>query len=162
MRALHDQTKLPWLIGGNFNEIVKSSEKYGGLEINNRRSDKFIQCLNYCNLVDLGYTGSRFTWSNNRQLSHCILERLDRCLTNYDWLNQFPEASVQHLPRTHSGHSPLLLNLNKLKAPNEFFFHFETIWITHPLFNFIITLNWTPNKPILTAIRLYKIYSGLE
>lgn len=123
---------MPWIAGGDFNEIIKAIEKYGGLDINSRRCDNYLQCLNYCNLVDLGYTGSRFTWSNNRHIKHRILERLDKCVANYEWLNMFPEACVQHLPRTHSDHCPLLLNLHKHKSPNDKIFRFETIWTTHP------------------------------
>ncbi|XP_016477492.1 uncharacterized protein LOC107798969 [Nicotiana tabacum] len=74
LRSIYDQIKLPWLIGGDFNEITASNEKYGGLSINNNRTDHFIKCINYCNLVDLGYTGSKYTWSNNQRLANRILE----------------------------------------------------------------------------------------
>lgn len=103
--------------------------------------------------MDLGYTDNRFTWSNNKHLTQHILERLDRYVANYDRINMFPEASVHHLSRIHSDHSPLLLNLHNHKAPNEKQLRFETIWTTHPQFSSIITNNWAPTKYILIAIK---------
>lgn len=138
---MHENINLPWLIGGDFNEVTNSTEKVGGLPINNRRSDNFLACLNHCQLIDLGYTGGTYTWSNNRHISHRILERLDRCLANYDWLTIFPESSIHYLPRTHSDHSPLLLTLKKYSVPQDKIFHFETMWITHPQFTSLITYN---------------------
>lgn len=139
-------------MGGNFNEITRASKKYGDLALNNTRSDKFIRCLNYWNIIDVGYTGSKYTWSNNRHITNWILERTDRFVANYDWINLFPQALVQHLPRTYSDHCPLLIHLNKKYTIMEKKIRFETIWQTHPQFLSIIQRNWTINKPLLPAI----------
>lgn len=64
--------------------MIKQTEKFGGNPVNNTRIDAFAQCLNYCNLIDLGYKGSKFTWTNKRRNGSTILERLDRFLANYD------------------------------------------------------------------------------
>lgn len=39
------------------------------------------------------------------------MERLDKIFTNDSWINLFPKASVIHLPKTHWGHNPILLEL---------------------------------------------------
>ncbi|XP_019244264.1 PREDICTED: uncharacterized protein LOC109224131 [Nicotiana attenuata] len=109
---LADTYKGPWLVRGDFNEILCSTEKFGGRPISNPRSSRFADYLNYCQLVDLAYTGSKYTWTNKRHYGSNILERLDRILANYDWITLFPEASVRHLPRTHSDHNPLLLTFH--------------------------------------------------
>lgn len=103
---IHNTIGMPWLLGGDFNEILDSKEKFGGLPISNNRVDKFMNCLNYCKLIDLGFHGSRFTWTNKRRHGNTILERLDRFLANYEWLNLYPDAVVKHLPRTFSDHCP--------------------------------------------------------
>lgn len=68
---------------GDFNEILTQNEKWGGRPINPTRSSLFRSCINYCNLIDLGFKGAKYTWTNSRINSNgLILERLDRCLDN--------------------------------------------------------------------------------
>lgn len=43
---------------------------------------KFWDTVSYCGLMDLGYNGPNFTWSNGRRGADNILERLDRALAN--------------------------------------------------------------------------------
>lgn len=64
LMSMHDNILMSWLLGGDFNELTCANEKYMGNPINNSRCDQFIQCLNYCNLLDLGFRGSRYTWTN--------------------------------------------------------------------------------------------------
>lgn len=70
---LCDHYKGPWIIGGDFNEILHSIEKFGGRSINNSRSNQFTDCINYCNLVDLGFKDSKYTWTNKRRYAFHIL-----------------------------------------------------------------------------------------
>nr|XP_016515200.1 PREDICTED: uncharacterized protein LOC107831916 [Nicotiana tabacum] len=95
-----------WFIGEEFNEVVKARDKFGGNPINLSRSNLFWNCLNECRLVDLGYKGSKYTWTNKRykNRSSLILERIDRCFANDCWISQYPDASVNHLPKTNSNH----------------------------------------------------------
>lgn len=63
------------------------------------------------------------------------MERLDRIFVNNEWIDLFPKAVVIHLPKTHSDHNLLLLNLqprhaNSMDKP----FRLETIWCRHPDF----------------------------
>ncbi|XP_019224694.1 PREDICTED: uncharacterized protein LOC109206328 [Nicotiana attenuata] len=83
-----------WFIGGDFNEVLKARDKFGGNPINLSRSNQFWNCINKYNLIDLGYKGSKYTWTNKRY-SNCntlILERIDRCFANEGWIKQYPEA----------------------------------------------------------------------
>lgn len=47
---------------GDFNEIVDLSEKYGGAVRNEAQMERFRSTLEECNLGDLGYKGSKYTW----------------------------------------------------------------------------------------------------
>ncbi|XP_070017163.1 uncharacterized protein [Nicotiana sylvestris] len=109
--CVYDHYTGPWLLGGDFNEILHANDKFGGLSINNSRSNKLLVCLNYSRLTDLGYKGSRYTWINGRHNSFNILECIDHLTANYDWLKQYPDALVTHLPRTHSDYCPIKLEL---------------------------------------------------
>lgn len=67
-----------WIIAGDFSEVLANGEKFGGRSVNINRSLLFKECLDACNMVDLGFLGPRYTWSNLREVSRLISERLDR------------------------------------------------------------------------------------
>jgi hypothetical protein len=52
---------LPWMIAGDFNEILTSNEKFSSSPASQRRISCFHNCLDSCNLLDLGFNGPRFT-----------------------------------------------------------------------------------------------------
>ena len=104
--------KLPWLLLGDFNEVLCGEDKLGGRQINLSQALDFKECLDNCNLLDLGFSRPKFIWTNSRQVSDLILEHIDRCFANPDWRLLFPEASVTHLPRIFSDHCLVLLELS--------------------------------------------------
>jgi hypothetical protein len=59
----------------------------------------FQESLSDCNLEDLGYSGEVFTWKRGR-----IRERLDRAVSNGEWVNMHPGAVLQHMQYTRSDH----------------------------------------------------------
>uniref|UniRef100_A0A1U7WFH7 Uncharacterized protein LOC104228034 n=1 Tax=Nicotiana sylvestris TaxID=4096 RepID=A0A1U7WFH7_NICSY len=80
----------PWLVGGDFNVIWDEEEKFGGLPVSLNEIDDFRHCVNTCNLFDLVFKGSIFTWWNGRAEEDCIFKRLDRCLANLQFQQTFP------------------------------------------------------------------------
>lgn len=61
LRFLSQSIKDPWLIAGDFNEILSQQDKRGSLPINISRNSEFWSCINHCNLLDLDFKGSRYT-----------------------------------------------------------------------------------------------------
>ncbi|PHU23004.1 hypothetical protein BC332_08111 [Capsicum chinense] len=55
LKNVVDSMSGPWLIGGDFNEISKASEKFGGLAANWNRVNRFTDCLGYYRMLDLGF-----------------------------------------------------------------------------------------------------------
>jgi hypothetical protein len=81
LRTLHHQSNLPWMCIGDFNEILYSFEKQGGVPKPQAQMDKFRDALDYSNLQDLGFEGDMFTWRNNNwRAEGYIRERLDRAV----------------------------------------------------------------------------------
>lgn len=102
-------------------------------------------------MIDIGYSGARFTWSNHRPLTHLIQERIDRVFINAEWNILFPEALVQHLERAHSDHCPILLCLDKnhdVRLPRPF--RFQPMWLSHPTFPYVIRDAWS-NPTVLSS-----------
>lgn len=76
---------LPWLVLGDFNEVLCGEDKFGGRLVDINRAFEFKECLDLCNLQDLGFSGPKFTWSNLRQVTELILERIDCYFGNLSW-----------------------------------------------------------------------------
>ncbi|XP_071933698.1 uncharacterized protein [Coffea arabica] len=55
-----------WLVGGDFNVISDADEKRGGRPFNPAKAMEFVQFISEVNLTDIGFSGARFTWCNNR------------------------------------------------------------------------------------------------
>ncbi|GLT69224.1 hypothetical protein SLA2020_413920 [Shorea laevis] len=107
----------PWILIGDFNAILSSAEKKGGRNFGSPSHNSFVDFVHSNGLVDLGYVGNPFTWNNNRQGTHNIKERLDRGLSNHNWILLFLNALITHLPAIASDHNPLLLSTNN-NRPN--------------------------------------------
>lgn len=67
----------PCLVGGDFNVILSDEEKIGGLLVYPGEYMDFLFCINSCDLVDINFNGSPFTWWNGRADSECIFKKLD-------------------------------------------------------------------------------------
>lgn len=104
-RDLHAQSNLPWVVLGDLNEILYSSEKEGGNAIPLAYMDAFRECLSNCALEDLRYIGNKFTWKGG-----LIHERLDRAVRNLSWSVLFPNAGVHHLAMGGSDHRPIMID----------------------------------------------------
>lgn len=94
---------------GDFNAITGIDEKYGGNPVLNMNSCNFRDFLFETGLVDLGFKGSAYTWTNRQSTSNAIFECLDRVVATVQWSQLYPQAFVNHLPRIHSDHAPILL-----------------------------------------------------
>lgn len=86
----------PMVRVGDYNEVLKVSEKWGSRTWAERQMDAFWDCITNFELEDLGYFGPPFTWCNNCEGDQRILERIDHALANSGWSNMFPNASVFH------------------------------------------------------------------
>ena len=111
LMSVADLHNLPWVIAGDFNEPLLSEDKFGGRVVSVNRSLLFKECLDKCNMVDIGFVGPRFTWSNRREVQALIQERIDRFFVNPSWCVLYPDAKISHLTRCHSDHCPVLLEL---------------------------------------------------
>lgn len=97
LRDLALRSELPWCIIDDFNDIMLETEKQGGCEQPRRLSEGFTAAINDCQLLDLGFNGSMFTWERSRGSDRWVQERLDRGLANKQWIDMFPQDEVMVL-----------------------------------------------------------------
>ncbi|XP_030958466.1 uncharacterized protein LOC115980342 [Quercus lobata] len=135
---------MPWLMIGDFNEVLCDEDKFGGNQININRAMEFKTFLDSCSFVDLGFVGPKYTWTNKRQLTDLILERIDLCFANPLWRVLYPEAAVTHLPRTYSDHHLVLIELWKPQTDRANRpFRFQSMWLLHPEFPRVVKEAWS-------------------
>ena len=147
---------LPWLLLGDFNEVLSGEDKFRGRSINLNRALDFKDCLDSYNLLDLGFFGPKCTWSNRRQLSDLILERIDKCFANPSWRFLFPEALVTQLPRVFSDHYLVLLELaNPPAMMRNKPFRFQSMWLLHPKFPSVVKESWEREHFLNNAISVF-------
>ena len=110
LESLSNNVHDPWLLTGDFNEVVSPSEVKGGL-FSQSRANAFASMMDNCNLLHLAKNGGR-------------------PLNN--WHLRFPEASVEVLPRHYSDHHPLFLRcsgIDRIRGIRTF--RFEAAWASH-------------------------------
>ncbi|KAK9939901.1 hypothetical protein M0R45_016581 [Rubus argutus] len=129
---------VPWLFIGDFNELYSGADKNFGTMAG--RIGGLKRWVDRNALIDLGFIGSCYTWTNNR-----IKERLDRAFCTSDWRICFPEAFIRHLPRLKSDHCPILLQLHSNNPVNRTTtpFRFQAMWFTHEDFSEFVSTTWT-------------------
>ncbi|XP_039136217.1 uncharacterized protein LOC120273617 [Dioscorea cayenensis subsp. rotundata] len=122
----------PWLIIGDLNTIASPSEHRGGsFNYYSRKAHAFSNFIDSNNLLDLNFSGCRFTWCNNQVGLFRRWARLDRGLANLAWLSNFSSVFLFHLTRTISDHAPLLLSVSFIHQRRKFLFRFYNFWLDY-------------------------------
>ncbi|MBA0550147.1 hypothetical protein Golob_021117 [Gossypium lobatum] len=120
----------PWLVSGDFNEIMYSFEKMGGQLREEKRIEEFREVLIDCQLIDVGYSRIWYTWERGNLPETNIRERLDRGVANRKWLELFPGGNINHLTSSLSDHCPLLISsTNECNLRGTPSFNFKAWWI---------------------------------
>jgi len=70
----------PWVCIGDFNVIISPDDKLGSRPFDSHSSNPFIDFMDGYGMIDLGFCGNPYTWSNHKQGSSLIKERLDGVL----------------------------------------------------------------------------------
>ena len=138
---------------GDFNEPLIGEDKFWGRAVSVNRSPLFKECLDKCSMIDIGFFGPQFTWTNKRDLHGPIQERIDGFFVNPSWCLLYLEAKVVYLTRCHSDHCPVLLEMqlggggvrNRL-------FKFQTCWLSDPSFPTIVSRAWSQSEMLVDAI----------
>ncbi|OIT18976.1 hypothetical protein A4A49_42874 [Nicotiana attenuata] len=133
---------VPWCVVGDINVIASVEEKIGGISYQMSKSLDFLSMMEDCGLMDLGFYGSKVTWSNGRGKCAVVWKRLDRGLVNDLWLEAFPAATITHLGSAGSDHNPLLLELHTRQDNGKKYFKFLNCWVDNQSFLPLVSEIW--------------------
>lgn len=147
----------PWMMIGDFNVIISCANNRGGRRFATTSRGGFQGVVDNNALIDIGFRGNSFTWSNKRVGAANIQERLDRGLANELWKVQFPHAFIHHLPASQSDHCPLLLRTNPSPSLLMHPFKFETIWADILEAKLVIQEAWSRDTSFVAKLKSTKI-----
>lgn len=109
----------------------------------------FRDCLQTCELEDLGFCGLPFTYNNGQDGNRNVQVRLDRACADEAWRDIFPAVRVLHLATSCSDHSPLLINLEgvqeqwrRVSIPR-----YEIMWERDLMLPNVIAGAWEKHRP---------------
>ncbi|XP_074290339.1 uncharacterized protein LOC141617068 [Silene latifolia] len=110
--ALKANVHGPWLVMGDFNNVLYVDERIGS-QVTDAEVKGFQNCVDVCGLYDLVSTGAYFTWNNKQEGDTRVYSRIDRVLANDDWILNRPNGVVSFLPEGLYDHSPCLIELGE-------------------------------------------------
>uniref|UniRef100_A0A803PYN2 Uncharacterized protein n=1 Tax=Cannabis sativa TaxID=3483 RepID=A0A803PYN2_CANSA len=142
---------LPWMVIGDFNEILYSHNKQGGNLRSANQMDEFRSVLDSCQLNELPFNGDPFTWIKGRHNVDTIKERLDCCFTNNSWTSHFQPLVTSHLDYFSSDHRAIAVNIiehgsNQTSPHRKTRFGFEKMWLKDAEAATIIRESWSEDN----------------
>ncbi|XP_071928101.1 uncharacterized protein [Coffea arabica] len=93
-------------------------------------------------VFDVGFSGSSFTWCNNRHGMARIWNRLDRLLVNVECSDLPSTISVSHLARHPSDHAPLRISFALRTDNKPHAFCFLNVWTSKASLLDVIRTAW--------------------
>lgn len=146
----------PWAYIVDFNFIINDDEQSGGKKGSTFATNYLKELLFEFNVVDLGYSGNKFTSAKGKWGSVTIKRRLDRRVASISWRLAYQKASITHLGAIKSNDTPILLNTN----PSDSFVHrpfqFEAVWLRDESCHSVIDKAWNMEALDSDFVKLYK------
>ncbi|KAJ6897578.1 hypothetical protein NC652_024398 [Populus alba x Populus x berolinensis] len=147
---------------GDFNAILRTTDRSGGDASWYGHMEDFGCCINDSELSHISYSGMKFTWHNGQLGNSAIMKKLDWIFGNSSFLNSWPAAHSQFLPRDHSDHSSMVLTLSTPLPHSPAPFKFLNVWADREDFLDIVKSVWespirgTPIYRFTAKLRLLK------
>ena len=160
--ALLESHQGPWAWIGDFNFIINDDEQIGGNKRGSSATNYLKELLFKFNVVDLGYSGNKFTWARGKWGKASIKRRLDKRVASISWQLAFPKAIISHLGAINSDHAPILLDTNPQDSFAHRPFRFEAAWLRDERCTEVIGKVWDIEETGSDFIKLYKKQASTE
>ncbi|XP_021751627.1 uncharacterized protein LOC110717281 [Chenopodium quinoa] len=131
----------PWLIAGDFNNILNLEDKLGS-PCTIAEVKKFRTCLRSNDQMDFNTGGMFFTWNNKQEGRDKVCTKIDRVIVYRFWLSIFPHFSAEFLPEGLMDQSPCCMKLDNQIGNVRKPFRFFNMWTEAPDFLEIVKDAW--------------------
>jgi hypothetical protein len=147
LRRFRTQWEGLWICCGDFNEALHQDEHLSTRGRSNSQMALFRDCLNDCGLVDLGFIGPKYTWSNRQEGDDLVKVRLDRAVANVAFRDLFEDCQVENVVTTASDHFAISISFNQRHEVNfvnpvQQGFRFEAAWLRSPEYKEFLEKAW--------------------
>lgn len=130
--SLANLSSLPWVIMGDFNDLLDATEKRGRAPHPSWCLRGFQEVVRECGLVDLCLEGCPFTWERGRGTSGFVQEKLDRIMVSGSWLELYGDARAFTVAGASCDHMAVCLSPERLLQRRRGCvkrFKFENVWL---------------------------------
>ncbi|XP_027166343.1 uncharacterized protein LOC113766338 [Coffea eugenioides] len=148
-----------WLLVGDFNDLQSNGEKWGGRVRAESSFKDFNSFIGDNGLLDIGYKGLPWTWSNYWEGEGVLKERLDRGLCSAEWLQWFDRVMCTHIENDASDHAILMVDTNPEPTRKKRRFYFDQRWTKNPEMKEVIQGAW---RTVQTGSRMYKMVRKIK
>nr|GMD70507.1 uncharacterized protein LOC109159904 [Ipomoea batatas] len=152
----------PMMIAGDFNYVITQDETSNYYAFSAQRSSEFADWMNSEGLIDMGFSGPKLTWVRGTHVGLAKGARLDRALCNVPWQIRFPGASVMHLPRISSDHTPILIRTDaNVQGRTGAAFRFQAAWLTDRRLADVVRNSWGHHQ-LLQQVGLLQYWPSIH
>lgn len=132
----------PWLIVGDFNNVLSAEEKQNGAAVTPYEIRDFTECCQRTGITDLQSSGCFFTWTNN-----AVWCKLDRAMVNNAWMLSNLSGHAKFLLQgSLSDHTPCIVSiLQQGRNTSNKPFRFSNMWTKHDEFQNVVHNVWNQN-----------------
>ncbi|XP_062118423.1 uncharacterized protein LOC133832049 [Humulus lupulus] len=148
----------PWLVLGDFNDILSKDERIG-TKVKFNSSNEFARCVADCCLEDVKFSGNFFTWTNKQHGDDRIFSKIDRILANQAWLDVFSAAEAVFLSEGMFDHCPGLLTVYQEEFNGKKLFKYFIMWSSFPGFGDRVKCCWNHHR---SGTPMYQVVSKLK
>lgn len=158
LKQVGSTIKDPWVLMGDFNNVLSQEDKKGGLEVKNYETREFLDCVGQLDLTDMRSIGCFFTW-----MSNAVCCKLDRVMINPEWMNASYEGVAEFLaPGCVSDHTLSVVSLLETRFAKKKPFKFFNMWALSERFSGIVADKWSYSGVGTAQFRLKQILNKLK
>ncbi|XP_019196000.1 PREDICTED: uncharacterized protein LOC109189827 [Ipomoea nil] len=131
LKRLSTQSTLPWVVIGDFNDLLFQSEKRGNNPHPENLLRGFGETLDLCGVLQLPMEGYPYTWERGEGTEDWVEEKLDTAVATMEWRELLVEAKTVNILTRKSDHSAIFLSISNpmgFGGGGRRAFRFEMAW----------------------------------
>ncbi|VFQ90108.1 unnamed protein product [Cuscuta campestris] len=149
LRDLSSSSSLPWVVIGDFNDLLFQHEKRGPSPHPDCLLQGFGDALENCGLEQVPFVGYPYTWERGKGTDAWVEEKLDRAVANESWTCVFETTKVYNCLVRSSDHSALFLDIfdrESLTFSGQRRFRFEMAWLLDEGCRGVVEESWREGR----------------